>query len=190
MDPPPPPDGQRVPRQCWDSGPCVRCRWFCTHTLSFCVYTPLMPKTPKQRVPLRLDAGLAAWADEYAEARGSSRTAVYEAALSTLRDLASGGVPELESAASEAKGPSRSEQAGPRVPSSPGREGVRPAPPTRASGASASAGRVARPSGSPSAGRRVVEPSSAGVVDDVVPAAVPASVLSRAERFRRATQGG
>jgi hypothetical protein len=65
-----------------------------------------MPKTPKQRVPLRLDAGLAAWADEYAEARGSSRTAVYEAALSTLRDLASGGVPELESAASEAKGPS------------------------------------------------------------------------------------
>jgi hypothetical protein len=117
------------------------------------VYTPPMPKTPKQRVPLRLDAGLAAWADEYAEARGSSRTAVYEAALSTLRDLASGGVPDL-----------------PEV--------------------SAPAGRVRRAGGDPSVSRRVVEPSSAGVVDDVVPAAVPASVLSRAERFRRATQGG
>jgi hypothetical protein len=55
---------------------------------------------------------------------------------------------------------------------------------------SAPAGRVRRAGGDPSVSRRVVEPSPAGVVDDVVPAAVPASVLSRAERFRRATQGG
>jgi hypothetical protein len=105
-----------------------------------------MPKTPKQRVPLRLDAGLAAWADEFAEASGSSRTAVYERALAALR----AEVGEV----------------------------------------SAPAGRVRRAGGDPSVSRRVVEPSSAGVVDDVVPAAVPASVLSRAERFRRATQGG
>jgi hypothetical protein len=57
-------------------------------------------------------------------------------------------------------------------------------------GVSAPAGRVRRAGGDPSVSRRVVEPSPAGVVDESVPAAVPASVLSRAERFRRATQGG
>jgi hypothetical protein len=53
--------------------------------------------------------------------------------------------------------------------------------------ASAPAGRVRRASGVPSVPGRVVEPSPAGVVDDAGPAAVPAS---RAELFRRATQGG
>jgi hypothetical protein len=117
------------------------------------VYTRGMARTPKVRVPLRLDAELAAWADGWAESSGLSRTAVYEKALGVLRAWS------LDDAH------------------------------LSASVSSAPAGRVARPSGSPSAARRVVEPSPAGVVDDVVPAAVPASVLSRAERFRRATQG-
>jgi hypothetical protein len=115
---------------------------FCVHTTGSVCTLWGVAKTPKRRVPLRLDDGLAEWADRFAEASGSSRTAVYERALAALR----ADVGEV----------------------------------------SASGGRLARPEGVPSAPRVVVEPSSAGIVDGVVPAAVPAS---RAERFRRATQG-
>jgi hypothetical protein len=49
----------------------------------------------KVRRDLRLDEELAAWVDAYAEERSSSRTEIVEVALRALRDLASGGVPDL-----------------------------------------------------------------------------------------------
>jgi hypothetical protein len=132
---------------------------------------------------LRLDAELAAWLDSYSLERGVKKIVLVEAALRSFREDCEAGVPELESAPGTDRVSRRRESSsGP---------GGRSSPPAsfRAPGASASAGRVRRAGGDPSVSRRVVEPSPAGVVDDVVPAAVPASALSRAERFRRATQG-
>ena len=50
---------------------------------------------PKQRINLRVDEGLHAWAVEYASKRSSTTTAVYELALAELRAVAEAGVPDL-----------------------------------------------------------------------------------------------
>ena len=52
----------------------------------------------KERVQLRVDGGLLAWADEYARERRWTRTAVFEAALEALRGDAAGGVPDRPAA--------------------------------------------------------------------------------------------
>lgn len=45
---------------------------------------------------MRIEDELLTWAAGYARQRSVSKTAVFEMALSNLRDLARGGVPELE----------------------------------------------------------------------------------------------
>lgn len=62
-----------------------------------CPYNPLLSvHMTTRRVELRMKADLADWADAYAAERGSSRTAVIEAALTSLREDAARGVPDLE----------------------------------------------------------------------------------------------
>lgn len=53
----------------------------------------------KQRVDLRLDERLLSWADEYALERGTTRTAIIEAAVERFQDECRRGVPELRAAA-------------------------------------------------------------------------------------------
>jgi hypothetical protein len=71
------------------------------------VYSDVMPR---QRVDLRLDEDLVAWADGYAAERRWTRTTVFEAALEALRGDGAGGVPELPAAVARGAG-----QAGRRV---------------------------------------------------------------------------
>jgi hypothetical protein len=78
---------------------------------------------------LRMKVELADWVDAYAERRGSSRTAVIEAALRSFRGDAAGGVPGLEEpsgvrAGDSAPGASGGRSPRPAVPRGPVR--VRP----------------------------------------------------------------
>jgi hypothetical protein len=58
----------------------------------------------KQRVDIRVEPELAEWAVAYAVERGSTKTAVYEAALRSLREDAGRGVPDLEQASGPGHG--------------------------------------------------------------------------------------
>jgi hypothetical protein len=53
------------------------------------------PDVAKPVISLRVDPDLLAWADGYAESRGASRTALFDAALRSLRDDAGRGPIDL-----------------------------------------------------------------------------------------------
>jgi hypothetical protein len=55
------------------------------------------------RVNMRIDDGLWAWIGEYAAKRGSSKTAVVEAAVREFRQVSARGVPDLNMGAIRAE---------------------------------------------------------------------------------------
>lgn len=59
-----------------------------------------------RRVELRMKVELADWVDAYAKERGSTKTAVIEAAIGSFREDAARAVPDLERAASMTPRPS------------------------------------------------------------------------------------
>jgi hypothetical protein len=142
-----------------------------------------VPET--RALSVRVPVDLLEWADGYAAARGSTRSAVVQAALREFRELANSGVPDLpELAARDGRsaGVGRVRGAGSRASSSPGAPvASRPAAGAPAEGSSAEL--AAR------AGRD----AHAGLADVVTGTgprpsvrAVPEAVRARQERLNRA----
>jgi hypothetical protein len=126
-----------------------------------------VPET--RALSVRVPVDLLEWADGYAAARGSTRSAVVQAALREFRDVASSGVPDLPELTprdGRSVGVGRVRGAGSRASSSPGAPAASSRP---AAGAPASVADVVTGTGPRSTAR-----------------AVPDAVRARQERLNKA----
>lgn len=89
-------------RVTWDSGLSVLGQWFPVPMSQRSPSRPDVQKRlrasvgPRKATGMRLDPILLEWASAYAQGRGTTRSAVIEAALREFRDLCSKGVPEVD----------------------------------------------------------------------------------------------